>query len=164
MGIEILYLISLMANTYTQIHIQLVFAVQNRASLITDLWKEELYKYMTGIIQNKEHKMLQINSMPDHIHILIGLRPTQGLSDLVKVVKQESTNWINDKKFTPKKFNWQKGFGGFSYTKSDVPRVINYIQNQETHHRKIKFLDEYVEMLRAHEIEYDEKYLFKPIL
>jgi len=163
MGIEILYLIYLMANTYTQIHIQLVFAVQNRASLIKDSWKDEMYKYMTGIIQNKDHKMLQINSMPDHIHILIGLRPTQALAELVKVVKQESTNWINDQKFTPKKFNWQEGYGAFSYTKSDVPRVIKYIQNQENHHREIKFLDEYVEMLRVHEIEYDEKYLFKPI-
>jgi len=163
MGIEILYLISLMANTYTQIHIQLVFAVQNRASLIKDSWKDEMYKYMTGIIQNKDHKMLQINSMPDHIHILIGLRPTQALDELVKVVKQESTNWINDQKFTPKKFNWQEGYGAFSYTKSDVPRVIKYIQNQENHHREIKFLDEYVEMLKVHEIDYDEKYLFKPI-
>jgi REP element-mobilizing transposase RayT len=163
MGIEILYLISLMANTYTQIHIQLVFAVQNRASLIKDSWKNEMYKYMTGIIQNKDHKMLQINSMPDHIHILIGLRPTQALAELVKVVKQESTNWINDQKFTPKKFNWQEGYGAFSYTKSDVPRVIKYIQNQENHHREIKFLDEYVEMLKVHEIDYDEKYLFKPI-
>ena len=152
-----------MANTYTQIHIQLVFAVQNRASLIKDSWKDEMYKYMTGIIQNKDHKMLQINSMPDHIHILIGLRPTQALAELVKVVKQESTNWINDQKFTPKKFNWQEGYGAFSYTKSDVPRVIKYIQNQENHHRKIKFLDEYVEMLKVHEIDYDEKYLFKPI-
>jgi REP element-mobilizing transposase RayT len=163
MGIEILYLISIMANTYTQIHIQLVFAVQNRASLIKDSWKDEMYKYMTGIIQNKDHKMLQINSMPDHIHILIGLRPTQALAELVKVVKQESTNWINDQKFTPKKFNWQEGYGAFSYTKSDVPRVIKYIQNQENHHREIKFLDEYVEMLKVHEIDYDEKYLFKPI-
>lgn len=152
-----------MANTYTQIHIQLVFAVQNRASLIKDSWKDEMYKYMTGIIQNKDHKMLQINSMPDHIHILIGLRPTQALDELVKVVKQESTNWINDQKFTPKKFNWQEGYGAFSYTKSDVPRVIKYIQNQENHHREIKFLDEYVEMLKVHEIDYDEKYLFKPI-
>jgi len=152
-----------MANTYTQIHIQLVFAVQNRASSIKDSWKDEMYKYMTGIIQNKDHKMLQINSMPDHIHILIGLRPTQALAELVKVVKQESTNWINDQKFTPKKFNWQEGYGAFSYTKSDVPRVIKYIQNQENHHRKIKFLDEYVEMLKVHEIDYDEKYLFKPI-
>jgi REP element-mobilizing transposase RayT len=163
MGIEILYLISLMANTYTQIHIQLVFAVQNRASLIKDSWKDEMYKYMTGIIQNKDHKMLQINSMPDHIHILIGLRPTQALAELVKVVKQESTSWINDQKFTLKKFNWQEGYGAFSYTKSDVPRVIKYIQNQENHHREIKFLDEYVEMLKVHEIDYDEKYLFKPI-
>jgi REP element-mobilizing transposase RayT len=163
MGIEILYLISLMANTYTQIHIQLVFAVQNRASLIKDSWKNEMYKYMTGIIQNKDHKMLQINSMPDHIHILIGLRPTQALAELVKVVKQESTSWINDQKFTLKKFNWQEGYGAFSYTKSDVPRVIKYIQNQENHHREIKFLDEYVEMLKVHEIDYDEKYLFKPI-
>jgi len=152
-----------MANTYTQIHIQLVFAVQNRASLIKDSWKDEMYKYMTGIIQNKDHKMLQINSMPDHIHILIGLRPTQALAELVKVVKQESTNWINDQKFTLKKFNWQEGYGAFSYTKSDVPRVIKYIQNQENHHREIKFLDEYVEMLKVHEIDYDEKYLFKPI-
>ena len=109
-----------MSNTYTQIHIQAVFAVQNRQSLINSQWKDELYKYMTGIIQNYEHKVLQINGMPDHIHILFGMRPTQALSELMKQVKQDSSKWLNEKYFHNSKFSWQSGYGAFSYSKSDV--------------------------------------------
>lgn len=150
-----------MANTYTQIHIQTVFAVQGRSSLINNAWKDELYKYITGIIQNFDHKMLQINGMPDHIHILIGYRPTQALSDLMKLVKQESTKWINEKKFIPDRFSWQEGYGAFSYSKSDVPNVIEYIQNQEIHHQKISFQDEYCQLLKDFDIEYDDRFIFK---
>ncbi len=107
-----------MANTYTQIHIQVVFAVQNRQSLIKNEWKDELYKYITGIIQNHNHKLLQINGMPDHIHILFGMRPKQSLSDLMKQVKQDSSKWINSKGFVNGKFSWQAGFGAFSYAKN----------------------------------------------
>jgi putative transposase len=152
-----------MANTYTQIHIQIVFSVKNRGSLIQDKWKDELYKYMCGIIQTHEHKVLQINGMPDHIHILIGLRPSQSLSDLMKLVKRSSSNWINEKNLTEEKFSWQAGFGAFSYSKSQVPRVIKYIQNQEKHHEKQTFYDEYIEMLKAHDVDFDERYVFKPI-
>jgi REP element-mobilizing transposase RayT len=152
-----------MANTYTQIHIQSVFAVQNRACIIKKSWKDELYKYITGIIQNFDHKVLAINGMPDHIHIFFGMRPTQSLSDLMQQVKASSSKWINEKAFIRERFSWQEGFGGFSYSKSHVNNVIEYIKNQETHHQKKSFQDEYLEILRRAGIEYDEKYLFKPI-
>ncbi|MFO8148516.1 MAG: IS200/IS605 family transposase [Gillisia sp.] len=152
-----------MANTYTQIHIQAVFVVQNRQSLIKNEWKDELYQYITGIIQNHEHKVLQINGMPDHIHILFGMRPTQSLSDLMKQVKQDSSKWINNKGVVNGKFSWQAGYGAFSYSKSHVPRVIKYIQNQEEHHKKLTFMEEYVALLKTHNIQFDEHYIFKPI-
>ena len=152
-----------MANTYTQIHIQAVFAVQNRRCLIDRKWEDELYKYITGIIQNYDHKVLQINGMPDHVHILFGMRPTQSLSDLMQKVKQDSSKWINKKGLVNGKFSWQEGFGGFSYSKSQLPKVIHYIQNQENHHKKQSFLEEYVDVLKDFEIEFDDRYIFKPI-
>ena len=150
-----------MANTYTQLHIQFVFAVKYRAALINKEWKGELHKYITGIIQQNDHKMLQINSMPDHIHLLIGMRPAQSVSSLIQNVKTESSKWIKERKFCRSSFAWQDGFGAFSYSKSHVQDVIRYIQNQEQHHKKISFLDEYREFLKVFEIEYDEKYIFK---
>lgn len=152
-----------MANTYTQIHIQAVFAVQNRRCLIDKVWKDELYKYMTGIIQNYDHKVLQINGVSDHIHILFGMRPTQSLSDLMQIVKKESSRWINKKGFVKGRFSWQAGFGGFSYSKSQLSWVIHYIQNQENHHKKQSFLEEYVILLKDFEVEFGDQYLFKPI-
>lgn len=152
-----------MANTYTQIHIQTVFAVQNRQSLIRDEWKGELYRYITGIIQNHGHKVLQINGVSDHIHILFGMRPTQSLSDLMKQVKQDSSSWINNKGFIKGKFSWQSGYGAFSYSKDQLPAVIRYIQNQEEHHKKVSFADEYVKLLNDFEIDYNEAYTFKAI-
>jgi REP element-mobilizing transposase RayT len=152
-----------MANTYTQIHIQAVFAVQNRQSLIKNDWKDELYKYLTGIIQNHGHKVLQINGMPDHIHILFGMRPTQSLSDLMKQVKQDSSKWINNKGVVNGKFSWQAGYGAFSYSKLQLPRVIKYIQKQEEHHKTFTFQEEYVAILKTHNVEYDERYIFKSI-
>ena len=125
-----------MPNTYTQIHIQFIFAVKYRKALIATSWKDELHKYITGIIQNKTHKMLQVNTMPDHLHMFIGFRPDEKMSQLIQVVKSESTKWINDNNFTHQKFAWQDGFGAFTYSKSHVPRVIRYIQNQEQHHKK----------------------------
>ncbi|MCD4792106.1 MAG: IS200/IS605 family transposase [Bacteroidales bacterium] len=153
-----------MANTYTQIHIQTIFAVQNRQCLIQPDWKDELYKYITGIIQNYDHKLLQINGMPDHIHIFFGMRPKQSLSDLMKKVKEDSSGWINKKGFLRNHFSWQAGFGAFSYAKSQVPNVIRYIQNQEKHHKKETFIEEYLNFLKAFEIDYDERYIFKPVL
>jgi len=127
-------------------------------------WKDELYKYITGIIQNNDHKVLQINGMPDHIHILFGMRPTQSLSDLMKQVKHDSSKWINNKGFTDRKFSWQSGYGAFSYSKSEVPRIVNYIKNQEEHHKKKTFKDEYIKLLKDFDVEYDERYILKPVL
>lgn len=152
-----------MANTYTQLHIQFVFAVRYRAAQISKAWKDELHKYITGIFQENDHKMLQINSMPDHIHIFIGMRPTQSISALVQNVKTESSKWIKEKKFCAAPFAWQEGYGAFSYSKSHVPDVIRYIQNQEVHHKKETFLDEYKQFLKLFEIEYDEQYIFKEL-
>jgi REP element-mobilizing transposase RayT len=149
-----------MANTYTQIHIQFVFAVKYRAALIQKEWKDKLHQYITGIIQNNEHKMLQVNSMADHIHIFIGMRPVQSISSLVQNVKTETSKWIKENKFC-KSFAWQEGYGAFSYSKSHVPDVIRYIQNQESHHKKETFLDEYKKTLNAFEVGYDEQYIFK---
>lgn len=150
-----------MANTYTQLHIQLIFAVKYRASLIQKDWKNKLHQYVTGIIQANDHKMLQVNSMPDHIHIFLGLRPNQSISSLVQNVKAESSKWIKSQEFTKSRFAWQDGFGAFSYSKSHVDNVIRYIQNQEAHHKKETFLDEYRRLLKLFEIDYDEKYIFK---
>ena len=150
-----------MANTYTQLHIQFVFAVKYRAALIQKEWKARLHQYLTGIFQQNDHKMLQVNSMPDHIHIFIGMRPNQSISSLVQNVKTESSKWIKGNKFCKPPFAWQEGFGAFSYSKSHVDRVIRYIQNQEAHHKKETFLDEYRRVLKAFEIEYEEKYIFK---
>lgn len=152
-----------MANTYTQIHIHAIFAVQNRDSLIQNEWKEELYKYISGIITNQKHKLLAINGMPDHIHILFGMRPVQSLSDLMQDIKGSSSKWINEKKLIKSKFSWQEGYGAFSYSKSQLPKVIHNIENQEEHHKKKTFLNEYKEFLSAFEIEFDEKFIFKSI-
>ncbi|HEX7016532.1 MAG TPA: IS200/IS605 family transposase [Cyclobacteriaceae bacterium] len=138
-----------------------MFAVKTRISLIQSTWKEELYKYITGIVQSTGHKMLAINGMPDHIHMFFGMRPTESLSDLMQRVKANSSSWINKSRFVKGKFEWQEGFGGFSYSKSHVTRVIKYIQNQELHHKKRTFLQEYVALLDAFEVPYDERYIFK---
>ena len=150
-----------MPNTYIQIHIHFVFAVKFRQYLIQNNWKEELYKYISGIIQNNNHKLIIINGMPDHIHILIGMRPTQSISDLMKDVKQFSSKWINEKKFINGRFEWQEGYGAFSYSKSQLKNVINYIENQEEHHRKKTFLEEYKETLDKFEVAYELKYCFQ---
>lgn len=152
-----------MPNTYTQIHIQAVFVVQNRLSLIHPVWKDELYKYITGIIQNNGHRLLAINGMPDHVHILFGLRPAQSLADLMQDVKGDSSKWINQKGFVKGKFAWQEGYGAFSYSKDSVPNVIAYIQNQEEHHRKKTFMEEYTGMLDEFEVLYDTRFLFKEL-
>ena len=129
-----------MPNTYTQLHIQFIFAVKYRRAIIDTSWKNELHKYITGMIQNKTHKMLQVNTMPDHLHMLVGFRPDENMSQLIQVVKSESTKWINDNNLTHQKFAWQDSFGAFSYPKNHVPDVIRYIQNQENHHKKQTFL------------------------
>jgi len=151
-----------MANTFTQIHIQTVFAVQNRDCLITKIWSDELYKYISGIIRKQGHKLLAINGMPDHIHILFGMKPIQSLSDLLQDIKGDSSKWINDKKHVRGKFSWQEGYGAFSYGKSQLPQIIQYIENQEEHHKKKTFIEEYKSFLNDFEVDYDERYIFKP--
>jgi putative transposase len=152
-----------MANTYHQIHIQGIFAVKKRAALIQKEWKVELYKYITGIVRAQDHRLLAINGTPDHVHIFFGMRPTQSLSDLFQHIKQDSSRWINQKKFSKERFEWQQGFGAFSYSKSQASDVIAYVQNQEMHHRKITFLGEYKAFLEKFEIEYDYQYIFKEL-
>lgn len=152
-----------MANTYTQIHIQAVFSVQNRLCLISRVWKDELFKYMTGIINQNGHKLLVINGMPDHVHVLFGMRPTQSLSDLMQDVKGSSSKWINDKKLCPGRFTWQEGYGAFSYGKQDVHNIIEYIMNQESHHKSRTFLQEYRRILKDFDVNFDDQYVFKEV-
>lgn len=152
-----------MANTYTQIHLQLIFAVQNRVSLIDPKWENQLHKYLTGIVQNHDHKMLIVNGMPDHLHLVIGMRPVQSLSNLMQIVKKDSSKWINDNQFVKGKFSWQEGYGAFSYSKSQLPRLINYVENQKAHHAKKTFLKEYVEFLDKFEVAYEDRYLFHEV-
>ena len=150
--------------TYTQIHIQLIFAVKFRDALIQNHWEDELYKYITGIIQHHNHKLLSIKGMSDHLHILIGLRPNQALSELVNQIKSNSSKWINEKRFCNVRFEWQKGYGAFSYGKSQIADVINYINNQEVHHQKKSFKQEYLDFLNKFEIEYNQEYVFNDLI
>jgi REP element-mobilizing transposase RayT len=150
-----------MANTYTQVHIQFVFAPKYRAALIHSSWENELYKYITGIVQNNQHKMIIINGMPDHIHFLIGMRPNQSMSDLMRDVKANSSKWINENRFCEGRFEWQEGFGAFSYAKSQLPDVIKYIENQKEHHQRRSFLDEYKLYLEKFEVDFDKRYIFR---
>lgn len=153
-----------MPDTYTQIHIHCVFAVKYRKSVIAADWKDRLYKYITGIVQNHNHKLLAINGMPDHVHLFFGMRPAQSLSDLMRLVKGESSEWINNERLTSSLFRWQEGYGAFSYAKKEIPVVCNYIHNQEEHHRKESFLEEYEALLNEFGIEYKKEYLFHPLL
>ena len=153
-----------MANTYTKIHVQFIFAVKYRMGIIHRTWKDELYKYITGIIQTQRHKVLAINGMPDHIHILAGIRPSQSISDLLQDIKAGSSKWINDNKLVKGNFKWQGGYGAFSYGASQLKNVIGYINNQEMHHKKISFRDEYLSFLKHFDVEYDERYIFQDLV
>lgn len=148
-----------MANTYTQIYLHIVFAVQNRVSLIQPEWKDELCKYITGIIQNNGHKLIAINGVSNHLHIAIGYKPNQLIPDLLQDIKANSSKWINEKRFVKGKFNWQAGYGAFSFSHSQIDAVVKYINNQEQHHKRKTFRDEYVEMLKKYDVSYDEKYI-----
>ena len=150
-----------MANTYTQIYIHVVFAVEGRQNLIAPERNDELQKYITGIVTSQKHKLIAINNMPDHLHMLIGLRPDAALSDLVRDVKAGSSKFINDKHWVMGRFSWQEGFGAFSHSRSQLDTVIHYIQNQQMHHAKQSFRDEYRELLEKFGVEYDQKYIFK---
>ena len=150
-----------MANTYTQCYVHLVFAVKNRQALIRKEWKNELEMYISGIVQNHGHKMLAIGAMPDHIHIFIGYNVNQLIPDVVEMIKTSSNTWVKTKKLTPFKFEWQRGYGAFTHSKSQIDAVVKYILNQERHHSKIPFRTEYLEILRKNDIEFKDEYVFE---
>lgn len=150
-----------MSNTYSQLYVHIVFAVKHRTNLISPKWKEDLFKYITGIITNKNQKLKVINGMPDHLHLLIGFNPDCKLSELVKDIKSNSSRWINENKFVTGKFEWQTGYGAFSVSQSAIDKVVKYILNQQEHHKKKTFREEYIEFLHAYKIEYNPDYIFK---
>jgi len=146
-----------MANSYTQLYAQIIFSPRCRQNLIHNRIKDDIYKYIVGIIKKKNQKPMIINGMPDHVHILLGFSPDITISDLVRDIKSNSTNFVNDNNLIQGKFSWQKGFGAFTYSKSQVPRVVRYIKNQEEHHRKKTFKEEYLELLEKFGVKYKEK-------
>jgi REP element-mobilizing transposase RayT len=150
-----------MPNTYTQLYVQIVFAVKGRENLIQFSWEDQLYKYITGIITKKGQKLLAINGMPDHIHILIGFKPDCNISDLVREVKKSSHTFINENRFCKSKFYWQEGFGAFTYNHSMLNKIITYINNQKQHHKKKSFKQEYFEILQKFEIDFNSNYVFE---
>jgi len=150
-----------MANTYSQIYIQIVFAVQNRDALIQPDWETELFKYITGIVQNKGQKMLSINGTSNHIHFFIGMKPSCCLSDLVREIKKSSNTFIKEKNFSKFHFQWQEGFGAFSYSHSQLTDVIHYIEKQKEHHKKQTFKQEYLAFLKAFDIDFKNEYVFQ---
>ena len=147
-------------STYSQIYIQTIFAVKGRNNLIDPAWEDLLFKYITGIVQNKGQKMIAINGIPNHIHFLLGMRPSCCLSDLVREVKKSSNEFINENNYCKFRFNWQEGFGAFSYSDSQLNGVVSYIRNQKEHHRKKTFKEEYVDLLKRYQVDFDERYLF----
>jgi len=149
-----------MPNTYTQIYIHIVFAVKGRQNLIQKNWEDELHKYICGIANSKEQKVYAIGGVGDHIHLLVSIKPDIAISDLVRDIKANSSRWINEKHFVMNIFQWQEGYGAFSYSKSQLDNVIAYINNQEQHHKTKSFKEEYIELLQKYNVEYDEKYLF----
>ena len=150
-----------MANTYTQSYFHLVFAVKNRDALIKKEWKDEIEKYITGIVQNHRHKMLAVCTMPDHVHLLIGYNVNQLIPDLVEEIKTSTNSWIKDKGLSKFKFEWQKGYGAFTHSRSQIDAVAKYILTQEQHHKKKPFKKEYLEMLVNNNIDFKEEYLFE---
>ncbi len=153
-----------MANTYTQLYIHCVFAVKYRTAMLDAEWDGRLRLYIAAIIQNNHHKMLAINNVHDHLHFLIGLNPVQSISDMMRVVKSDSSEWISKEKLTKQKFQWQEGYGAFSHSKSQVSKVATYIENQQEHHKRITFIDEYKKMLSDFDVAFDERYIFQPVI
>lgn len=149
-----------MSNTYSQLHVHLVTAVKFREALIAPTWRDELSKYVTGIVTNLDQKMISVFCMPDHMHLLIGYRPSEKISDLMRVIKSESSEWINKRGLASSLFRWQGGYGAFAVSKSHIPRVADYIKYQEVHHRKVTMVDEFKHLLIESEIPYDERYIF----
>jgi putative transposase len=152
--------IKIMSGTFTQIYIQGIFAVKGRENLLQKTWRVEVFKYISGIIKGKDQKPIIVNGVSDHVHVFFGLKPSMAVSDLLRDIKNNSSNFINDQKFLRGHFSWQDGFGAFSYSHSHIESVYEYIKNQEEHHRKKTFKEEYLEFLKKYEVEYNEKYLF----
>lgn len=152
-----------MANTYTQLYIHLVFAVKNLGCFIGPSWQQELYAYLIGVIENRRHKVYAISGMRDHIHILVSMSPTQSVSELVQETKRASSLWIKEHHLVDGNFAWQEGFGAFSYGKSQVDSVVNYINHQKEHHIGKTFREEYVEFLKIFNVEYEERYVFQQV-
>lgn len=150
-----------MPNTYTQLYIHCVFAVKYRAALLDTAWDERLRLYITAIVQNHGHKMLAINNVADHLHLFVGLNPSQSISDMLAHIKRDSSEWINREKLTTSKFQWQDGYGAFSHSASQIDKVVRYVHNQQEHHKKVTFLDEYLKMLKNFNVQYDARYIFK---
>jgi len=150
-----------MAGTFSQIYIQYVFAVKGRQNFINKRFEEEVYKYISGIVTGKGQKSLGVKGMPDHVHILVGLKPVMRISDLIRDIKNNSTNFINEKGWLKQKFSWQDGYGAFSYSQSNFGKVIDYIKNQKQHHAKRTFRQEYLSFLKKFDIPFEEKYLFE---
>lgn len=150
-----------MANTYTQIYVHIVFAVEGRQNLVKPEYNDELQKYVTGIVSGRKQKLIAINNMPDHLHVLVGLKPDVALSDLVRDIKANSSKFINEKRWVVGRFSWQEGFGAFSYSRSQLSTVIHYIENQQKHHARKSFREEYIELLEKFNVDYDRRYVFK---
>ncbi|OYT10607.1 MAG: transposase [Bacteroidetes bacterium 4572_112] len=150
-----------MPGTYSQIYIQYVFAVKGRANLLHDDWRDELFKYISGIITGKGQKAIIVNGYRDHVHVFVGLKPSMKISDLIRDIKNNSSNFINSNNWIKGKFSWQEGYGVFTYSHSQIDNVYNYILNQESHHAKKTFKEEYIEFLKKFDIKYEENYLFE---
>lgn len=153
-----------MANSYHQIYIQTVFAVKYRRALIEKEWRSQLLGVIGHLINTTSCKTIIVNSVEDHVHCLIGLRPIVSVSELMRTVKAKSSKYINDHSLTPERFEWQEGYGVFSYSQSHLSTVYNYIENQEEHHKKQTFKEEYLDLLRAFKIDYDEQYIFRELV
>jgi REP element-mobilizing transposase RayT len=152
---------TIMPNTYSQIYIQYVFAVQGRQNQLLKPWRDEVFKYISGIIKEKNQKPIIVNGVADHVHVFVGIKPSMNISNLVRDIKNSSSKFINEQKFIKSKFSWQEGYGAFSYAHSQIENVYQYILNQEEHHKKKTFKEEYLDFLQKFGIEYDEKYLFE---
>jgi putative transposase len=150
-----------MANSYTQLYIQIVFAVKSRENLISEQWRVSLEKYICGIITHNKSKLLAIYCNPDHTHILLSIHPNISISEITRDIKTNSSRWINENKLIKGKFNWQEGYGAFTYSKSQLDAVIKYIINQPIHHKKNTFKEEYLRILQKSNVDYDERYLFE---
>jgi len=153
-----------MANTYHQVYIQTVFAVKYRKAIIGNEWKTDLFAVIGNLINEKNCKTIIVNGVEDHVHCFIGLKPAVSISELMQTVKAKSSKYINDHSLTPERFEWQEGYGVFSYSQSQIDRVYKYIQNQEAHHKKQTFRDEYLDFLKKFKVEYDEQYIFRDMI